>query len=160
MRARLPFPLLLLLALPTATLASLPEPVRYEVEVGGISCDLCAYGLKKKLASLAGVARVGVSVETGTVTVVGAGDLSPSPERVFAAVEAAGHELRGARLVAPRRIEAGRLVVGAWSVAIDDAMLAAGAAAGTIEGTLARSGDSFRLSPLPGSAPSGAPARP
>lgn len=50
----------------TATLAAGPS---YRIEVAGLACPFCAYGIEKELSAIDGVEGVETSIAEGTVTV-------------------------------------------------------------------------------------------
>ncbi|MBI4539403.1 MAG: heavy-metal-associated domain-containing protein [Gemmatimonadetes bacterium] len=51
----------------TATVPVPAAPQRIALQVTGLSCPLCAYGLEKKLKALEGVERVAIDLKTGQV---------------------------------------------------------------------------------------------
>ncbi|MBW2718386.1 MAG: heavy-metal-associated domain-containing protein [Deltaproteobacteria bacterium] len=76
----------------------------YEVQVDGLACPFCAYGLEKKLKELPGVANVQIELNTGWASFdVSSGVLLPAP--VQAAVRDAGFTPRDIKVTAsgPRR---------------------------------------------------------
>lgn len=80
----------------TAALAAGPS---YQIEVAGLACPFCAYGIEKKLTAIHGVERVETNIRAGTVTVTmkdGVKLERPTAER---AVKAAGFTLEGIRLI-------------------------------------------------------------
>lgn len=60
--------LALLIALSTVTAALAAGP-SYRLEVAGLACPFCAYGIEKKLTALDGVERVETNIKEGAVTV-------------------------------------------------------------------------------------------
>lgn len=60
--------LALLIALSTVTAALAAGP-SYRLEVAGLACPFCAYGIEKKLTALDGVEGVETSIKEGVVTV-------------------------------------------------------------------------------------------
>jgi copper ion binding protein len=60
-------------------------------QVSGMTCEHCVSAVREELGALAGVDRVDVVLETGTVTVTG--DVQPDRAAIAAAVEEAGYQL-------------------------------------------------------------------
>lgn len=92
----------ILAALATAwfTTAALAAGPSYQIEVAGLACPFCAYGIEKKLSAIDGVDRVETNIKAGTVTVTmkdGAGLDKATAER---AVKRAGFTLKGFKPVA------------------------------------------------------------
>ncbi len=78
---------------------------RYEVQVDGLACPFCAYGLEKKLKKLPGVANVQIELNTGWASFdVLSGVLLPEP--VQAAVRDAGFTPRDIRVTASGTVQA------------------------------------------------------
>ncbi len=61
-----------------------------KVEVDGLSCPFCAYGLEKKLMEIEGITKVEISVEKGEALLSLDGETEVDPERVKAEVKKAG----------------------------------------------------------------------
>jgi len=53
-----------------APLAVNAAATRYQLEVDGLACPFCAYGIEKKLSSIDGVLDIKVDIEKGQVIVV------------------------------------------------------------------------------------------
>lgn len=80
----------------TAALAAGPS---YQIEVAGLACPFCAYGIEKKLTAIDGVERVETNIKAGTVTVTMKDGTRLDRATVERAVKAAGFTLKGIRLV-------------------------------------------------------------
>ena len=90
-------------------IVAMAEPVfaavdHYDVQVDGLACPFCAYGLEKKLKKLPGAANVRIELNTGWASFdVSSGVLLPEP--VQAAVRDAGFTPRDIRVIASGTIE-------------------------------------------------------
>lgn len=82
---------LALWAAPTA----LADGVGYRLEVAGLACPFCAYGIEKKLNALEGVARVDTHIKEGVVVVTMTEGATLDKATVRQAVEDAGFTLDG-----------------------------------------------------------------
>ncbi len=67
----------------------------YTVEVDGLACPFCAYGIEKRLLALEGVQTVETDIKSGAVTVTMQPGSTLDEETARKAVEAAGFTLRG-----------------------------------------------------------------
>lgn len=85
--------LVLLAAALVFSLAALAAGPRYALEVNGLACPFCAYGIEKHLNKLEGVETVEVDVAGGRVLVTMAGDAELTRERAGQAVDRAGFTL-------------------------------------------------------------------
>ena len=65
-----------------------------KIEVDGLSCPFCAYGLEKKLKEIEGVTKVEISVEKGEALLLLDGETEVDPEIVKAEVKKAGFSPR------------------------------------------------------------------
>ncbi len=81
--------LMLLLLLPVAHAGSV-----YSLQVDGLACPFCAYGIEKKLSAIDGVDKIDVDIKEGQVIVTMADGASLSEERAGQAVTEAGFTLR------------------------------------------------------------------
>ncbi len=92
----------------TGTLA-MAEPAlaavdHYEVQVDGLACPFCAYGLEKKLKKIPGVANVQIELDTGRASFdVSSGVLLPGP--IQDAVRDAGFTPRDIRVIASGTVQ-------------------------------------------------------
>lgn len=86
--------LVLWLAVGTATTA-IAEGAGYRLEVAGLACPFCAYGIEKKLNALEGVERVETQIEEGVVIVTMRDDATLDEATARQAVEDAGFTLDG-----------------------------------------------------------------
>ncbi len=67
-----------------------PEQVYIKVEVKGLSCPFCAYGLEKKLKKIDGVEDVHIDVTEGETTMRVSKEEKPSEEKLKKTVKNAG----------------------------------------------------------------------
>ncbi len=81
--------LMLLLLLPVAHAGSV-----YSLQVDGLACPFCAYGIEKKLSAIDGVEKIDVDIKEGQVIVTLADGASLSEDRARQAVKDAGFTLR------------------------------------------------------------------
>lgn len=84
----------ILLALWTMA-GALAAAAGYRLEVAGLACPFCAYGIEKKLNALDGVDRVDTSIKDGVVTVIMKEGATLDAPTVRRAVEDAGFTLDG-----------------------------------------------------------------
>jgi len=82
--------LMLLLLIPVAQAAG-PS---YALQVDGLACPFCAYGIEKKLSSIKGVEDTRVNIKTGEVIVVMGEGVPLSEELARRKVKEAGFTLR------------------------------------------------------------------
>ena len=76
----------------------------YDVQVDGLACPFCAYGLEKKLKNLPGVANVQIELNTGWASFdVLSGVLLPGP--VQGAVRDAGFTPRDIKVIASGTVQ-------------------------------------------------------
>lgn len=66
----------------------------YMLEVDGLACPFCAYGIEKKLSAIDGVEKIDVDIKSGQVIVTMTGGASLSEGRARQAVKDAGFTLR------------------------------------------------------------------
>jgi len=66
----------------------------YALEVDGLACPFCAYGIEKKLSAIDGVEKIDVDIKSGQVVVTLADGASLSEDRARRAVKDAGFTLR------------------------------------------------------------------
>ena len=74
--------------------ASFAAGVRYQLEVDGLACPFCAYGIEKKISQLDGVEQVETNVANGWVEVDMADGQTLSEDQARQAVKDAGFSLR------------------------------------------------------------------
>jgi len=86
--------LVLWLAVWAAPMA-LAEGAGYRLEVAGLACPFCAYGIEKKLNALEGVARVDTHIKEGVVVVIMTEGATLDEATARQAVEDAGFTLDG-----------------------------------------------------------------
>ena len=76
----------------TAALAADPS---YRIEVAGLACPFCAYGIEKKLTAIDGVESVETNTKAGTVTVTMKDGARLDKAAAETAVKRAGFTLKG-----------------------------------------------------------------
>lgn len=81
------------LVLAGPTQAQDKKPV-YTVEVDGLACPFCAYGIEKQLLAIEGVETVETDIQSGTVTVTMRPGSALDDHAARRAVEAAGFTMR------------------------------------------------------------------
>lgn len=86
--------LALLVAVSTATAALAAGP-GYRIEVAGLACPFCAYGIEKKLGAIDGVEHVETNIKEGRVTVTMKDGTALDEATAKRAVEDAGFTLEG-----------------------------------------------------------------
>jgi mercuric ion binding protein len=67
----------------------------YRLQVDGLACPFCAYGIEKKLTALEGVDKVETHIREGAVIVTMADGAALDEATAKRAVEAAGFTLNG-----------------------------------------------------------------
>lgn len=72
-------------------------PPAYTIEVDGLACPFCAYGIEKQLLAIAGVETVETDIRSGTVTVTMQPGSTLDDHAARKAVAAAGFTMRGFR---------------------------------------------------------------
>lgn len=80
----------------TAALAAGPS---YRIEVAGLACPFCAYGIEKKLKVIDGVELVETNIRQGAVIVIMKDGATLDRRTVERAVREAGFTLRGLELI-------------------------------------------------------------
>jgi len=63
----------------------------FEVQVDGLGCPFCAYGLEKKIKEFKGIKHIKIDMETGDFSFTTAGDKGLTLEEVEAKVDKAGY---------------------------------------------------------------------
>ena len=81
----------LALLLPATAFAA---QTRYQLQVDGLACPFCAYGIEKALNRTEGVKDIAVDIDAGTVTVTMADDAKMTKDQASRIVEDAGFTLR------------------------------------------------------------------
>lgn len=66
----------------------------YELQVDGLACPFCVYGIEKKLSAIDGLERIEVDIKKGQIIVFMAEGVRLSEERARQAVTDAGFTLR------------------------------------------------------------------
>lgn len=86
----------ILMALLSAAVVTAAEPgPTYVLQVDGLACPFCSYGIEKQLNRIAGVASIATDIRSGTMTVTMAAGAALSEAEARQAVTAAGFTLRG-----------------------------------------------------------------
>ncbi len=86
--------LIFMLIILLAPLGVNAAPVSYSLEIDGLACPFCAYGVEKKLNSIEGVEDIKVDIEKGQVIVIMADGSLLSESSAREQVEKAGFTLR------------------------------------------------------------------
>jgi mercuric ion binding protein len=66
----------------------------YTLQVDGLACPFCAYGIEKQLSAIEGVESVQTDIKSGTVTVTMQEGVTLERDTARQAVEAAGFTMR------------------------------------------------------------------
>ncbi len=82
----------LVLLLPVAAFAA---QTQYQLQVDGLACPFCAYGIEKELKRTDGVERIDIDINAGTVTVTMAAAATMTEAQAARIVEDAGFTLGG-----------------------------------------------------------------
>jgi mercuric ion binding protein len=69
-------------------------PVSYSLEIDGLACPFCAYGVEKKLSSIDGVEEIRVDIEKGQIIVIMSDGSTLSESSAREQVDKAGFTLR------------------------------------------------------------------
>lgn len=87
--------ILAMLAVVWLAAAALAAGPSYRIEVAGLACPFCAYGIEKKLNAIDGVERLETNIEAGTVIVTMEDDATLDEATASQAVRDAGFTLNG-----------------------------------------------------------------
>jgi len=71
------------------------EGLVYTLQVDGLACPFCAYGIEKQVQAIEGVAAVETEIKTGTVTITMVAGATLTEAAARKAVEDAGFTFRG-----------------------------------------------------------------
>ncbi len=82
------------LAILLAPLAVNAAPMVYSLQVDGLACPFCAYGIEKKLSSIKGVVKIDVDIKKGQVIVTMTEGANLSEQLAHEKVKDAGFTLR------------------------------------------------------------------
>jgi mercuric ion binding protein len=74
--------------------SALSAQLAYKVQVDGLACPFCAYGIEKKLGAVAGVEKIDVDIASGTVNVTMAEGATLDEATAKKAVKEAGFSMR------------------------------------------------------------------
>ncbi len=80
------------LLLPVAAFAA---QTQYQLQVDGLACPFCAYGIEKELKRTDGVERIDIDINAGTVTVTMADGATMTEAQAARIVKDAGFTLGG-----------------------------------------------------------------
>ncbi|MFQ6021985.1 MAG: heavy-metal-associated domain-containing protein [Acidiferrobacterales bacterium] len=86
---------ILVLAMLFVPLGAYAAPNIYELQVDGLACPFCAYGIEKKLNAIDGVEKVDVELKKGAVVVTMTEGTALTETQAREAVKDAGFTLRG-----------------------------------------------------------------
>lgn len=86
---------LLALVATAVSAAALAAGPRYRIEVDGLACPFCAYGIEKQLQRVEGVAELATDIEAGAVIVTMQEGHTLERSRAAQAVDQAGFTLGG-----------------------------------------------------------------
>ena len=75
----------------TTTMVAQEGTDQYEIQVDGLGCPFCAYGLEKKFKEFDGIKNVAIEIETGDFTFTLPSEANLSMEAVEAQVVKAGY---------------------------------------------------------------------
>lgn len=70
----------------------------FEVQVDGLGCPFCAYGLEKKFKEFKGIKKVAIDIETGDFSFLYPSEKALAMEAVIAQVEKAGYTPNEAKI--------------------------------------------------------------
>ncbi len=87
--------IVLLLSLFSAGVAFGDSGPVYTIQVDGLACPFCAYGVEKQLHAIEGIASVETEIKTGIVTITMHGGAVLTEEAAKKAVEDAGFKFGG-----------------------------------------------------------------
>ena len=96
---------LLMLSLSGVAHGDTPSPMSGAIQVDGLSCPFCAYGLEKKLIAVPWVASVKIRVDAGRADFTVKPKMTPDISALEKAVEAGGFTPAGVTLTAHGTIE-------------------------------------------------------
>lgn len=79
---------------PATPVAAATHQTYYQLQVDGLACPFCAYGIEKKLHAIKGVEDVQTDLKSGSVFIRMGGDATLDEATAKQAVEAAGFRLK------------------------------------------------------------------
>ncbi len=85
----------LLLAVPALWTSQVFAAERYVLEVDGLACPFCAYGVEKRLSAVDGVKSIDTEIKSGRVVVTLSEGKNLTEAAARKAVEDAGFTLKG-----------------------------------------------------------------
>lgn len=87
-------PAAVMAAQPAATVAAAAHGTYYQLQVDGLACPFCAYGIEKKLHAIDGVEDIQTDIKSGSVFIQMAVGAALDEATAKRAVEAAGFRLK------------------------------------------------------------------
>lgn len=72
---------------------------QFEVQVDGLGCPFCAYGLEKKFKELKGIKKIEIDIETGDFSFTYPSEKNLTLEKVVTQVEKAGYTPKVAKII-------------------------------------------------------------
>lgn len=91
----------LMLLVPWLWIAPVPAAEQFALEVDGLACPFCAYGVEKRLSALDGVKAVETELGRGRVVVTLAEGKTLTEAAARKAIKDAGFTLKGFRRMSP-----------------------------------------------------------
>lgn len=85
----------LTLALMLFAAATFAEPQTYKLQVDGLACPFCAFGIEKKLSEIEGVNQLDTDIKTGVILLTMKDGVLLDETAAKQAVDTAGFTLRG-----------------------------------------------------------------
>ncbi len=84
-----------------AATAALAATQSYRLEVDGLACPFCTYGIEKKLGAIDGIERLEANIKDGTVIVIMKEGATLDEATAKQAVKDAGFTLNGFEQISP-----------------------------------------------------------
>ena len=85
----------LALALMLFVAAAFAEPQTYKLQVDGLACPFCAFGIEKKLSEIEGVNQLDTDIKAGVILLTMKDGVNLDETAAKKAVDQAGFTLRG-----------------------------------------------------------------
>ncbi len=85
----------LTLALMLFVAATFAEPQTYKLQVDGLACPFCAFGIEKKLSEIEGVNQLDTDIKAGVILLTMKDGVNLDETAAKQAVDKAGFTLRG-----------------------------------------------------------------
>lgn len=90
--------LLMLLLFVGVAMSAQKELDKFEVQVDGLGCPFCAYGLEKKFKEFKGIKKVAIDIETGDFSFLYPSEKALTMDAVITQVEKAGYTPNDAKI--------------------------------------------------------------